>query len=225
MFCGCVARFRQHLPDFFACVRTLHGDDREIAARRDGQSKTAFRIQMAEPRDVFLGRAGVHDDAVVVIGEVIDDQVIDHAAFRIQQARIQRLAGNGEFVDVVGDRVLEELARFVAGEIDDAHVRHVEHAGVGAHRVVFVDLRTVIDGHVPAAEIDHACVERKVSGVQGRVLKIRHGAGLGRARKQKKAMRRTRSGFRLSGCMNKAMQRAKPKPRSDPVHDPSVLGT
>jgi hypothetical protein len=42
-------------------------------------------------------------------------------------------------------------------------------------------------------------------------------------------MRRTRSGFRLFELRQMRetirLQRAKPKPRSDSVHDPSVLGT
>ena len=60
------ARVRQHLPDFFARVRALHGDDRQIAARRDRQAEFAFGVELAEPRDVLLGGAGVDDDAEVI---------------------------------------------------------------------------------------------------------------------------------------------------------------
>jgi hypothetical protein len=34
-------------------------------------------------------------------------------------------------------------------------VRNVEHAGVAAYGVVFLDLRAVVKRHLPAAEIDH----------------------------------------------------------------------
>ena len=43
-----------------------------------------------------------------------------------------------------------------AADIDHAHVRHIEDAGVAPHRMVLLDLRAVVDGHVPAAEVDHA---------------------------------------------------------------------
>ena len=48
----------------------------------------------------------------------------------------------------------QELAHALAGQVDDAHVRHVEHAGIAAHRVVLFDLRAVVQRHVPAAEVD-----------------------------------------------------------------------
>jgi hypothetical protein len=41
-------------------------------------------------------------------------------------------------------------------QIDHAHMRNVENAGRAAHRVVLADLRAVLHGHVPAAEIDNA---------------------------------------------------------------------
>ena len=59
-------------------------------------------------------------------------------------------------------------------EVDRAHVRHVEHAGVVAHRMVLVDLRTVVDRHVPAAEIDHPRAGGAMCGIERRLLQ--HGA-------------------------------------------------
>ena len=61
-------------------------------------------------------------------------------------------------------------ARSGAGEIDDAHVGHVEHAGVASHRVVLLDLRAVVHRHVPAAEVDHACARGAVRGIERRLL-------------------------------------------------------
>ncbi len=51
-------------------------------------------------------------------------------------------------------------------EIDDAHVRDVEDAGGAAHGVVLADLRAVLDGHVPAAEIDEAGAQLVVKVVK-----------------------------------------------------------
>ena len=118
--------------------------------------------------------------------------------------RREKLAfADPEALDVVRQQAIQPRLCARASREKLAHVRDIEDTQAGAHRVVFVDLRTVIDGHVPAAEIDHACVERKVSGVQGRVLKIRHGAGLGRARKQKRPCVEPARGFELLGCMDK----------------------
>ena len=67
------------------------------------------------------------------------------------------LPGPGELGDVVGEQARRRTrATRGAARIDHAHVRHVEDAGVAAHRVVLFDLRAVVDRHVPAAEIDHA---------------------------------------------------------------------
>ena len=76
------------------------------------------------------------------------------------------LPGTVQLVDVVGEREAQEVARAGAFEVDDAHVRHVEHAGVAAHRVVLLDLRAVVDRHVPAAEVDHAGARGAVRGVE-----------------------------------------------------------
>ena len=60
----------------------------------------------------------------------------------------------------------QECVRAGAGEIDDRHVRHVEHAGGAAHRVVLFDLRTVVQRHFPTAEIDHPRAGRDVGGIE-----------------------------------------------------------
>ena len=68
----------------------------------------------------------------------------------------------------------------------------VEHAGVAAHGVVFLDLGAVVDRHVPAAEVDHAGAEGAVDGIEGRGTE-RHGFlgdGSLRLRKRKRAIRR-----------------------------------
>ena len=102
--------------------------------------------------------------------EEVDDEVVEDAAVRAQQARIERLAGVLELVDVVGERIAQEIARAVAAQIERAHVRYVEHAGVAAHGVMLVDLRAVVDRHVPAAEVDHARARGAMHGMERGVL-------------------------------------------------------
>ena len=42
----------------------------------------------------------------------------------------------------------------VALQVHHTHVRHVEHARIAAHRMVLFDLRSIVQRHFPAAEID-----------------------------------------------------------------------
>jgi hypothetical protein len=80
--------------------------------------------------------------------------------------RVQRLARLLQLVDRVGDEVAQERACARAGEVDHGHVRDVEHAGVAAHQVVFVELRAVVDRHVPATEVHHLRAQRAVGLVE-----------------------------------------------------------
>ena len=79
-----------------------------------------------------------------------------HAALLVEHAAVERLAGLLELGDVVREQLPQERAHARAAQVDDAHVRDVEHAGVAPHRVVLFDLRAVVERHVPAGEIDHA---------------------------------------------------------------------
>jgi hypothetical protein len=45
-------------------------------------------------------------------------------------------------------------------------VRHIEHTGGAAHRVMLTDLGAVLHRHVPAPEIDHAGAELLVKSEQ-----------------------------------------------------------
>ena len=135
-------------------IGTLHRDHREVEARLHGDFKAA-RVR-AQPLDILVARAGVHDHPVVVVVEVVDDQVVDDAAVFAQHAGVERLAGHGQPGDVVGQQAAQEVAHARAPQVDDAHVRDVEHACVATHAVVFLDLGAVVDRHVPAAEVDDA---------------------------------------------------------------------
>jgi hypothetical protein len=105
------------------------------------------------PGHVLVGATGVDDDAEPGFVEEIDDQVVHHAAAFVQHAGVQRLAGGLQLVDVVGHQFLQEVTRAFTLQINRQHVRHIEHAGVAAHDMVFLDLRAVVDGHFPAGEI------------------------------------------------------------------------
>ena len=55
-------------------------------------------------------------------------------------------------------------------DVDREHVRDIEHACITAHGKVFLDLGTVADRQVPAAEIDHLCAGGAMHAVEWRLL-------------------------------------------------------
>ena len=128
-------------------------DDRD-AVRRGGQEG-----------HVDLGVAGVHDQQVVVGPAAVGDQVVDDPARLVGQQRVLRLAV-ADPVEVVGQHALQEVVGAGSADLDLSHVRHVEDAGGRPNGpVLLVDAR-VVDGHVPAAEVDHPGAEREVARVQ-----------------------------------------------------------
>ena len=119
-----------------------------------------------QPGCIFLARARIHDDPEPCIGHVVDDKVVNHAAGFIEHATVERFAGVFELGNVVRKQIAEVVARACPDDIGDQHVRNVEHPGVATHSVVLVDLRAVVDGHIPAAEVDHARTGGHVRVVQ-----------------------------------------------------------
>ena len=165
------ARLRQQRHHALARGRTLHRDDRQIAALADRHAER--RRLRADPRQVLVARGRVHDQPEEVLGEEIDDQVVDDAAVRVEHAGVERLARHLQLVDGIGDQRSQERPHVLAVQVEDGHVRHVEHARVAADRVVLLDLRAVADRHVPTAEVDHLRAERAVGVVEDRLLRHR----------------------------------------------------
>ncbi|MNE43804.1 hypothetical protein D3C80_1379990 [compost metagenome] len=121
---------------------------------------------MADPGQILLAGGGVHHQAVEGIGQEIGDEVIDDAAFRVEHAAVEGLAGDGELGHVVGQQVLQEGFDPLAGQIDDGHVGDIEHARIAAHRVVLFQLGAVVDGHFPTVEVHHLGASFQVFGMQ-----------------------------------------------------------
>ena len=169
----------ESLPEALACLRALHrdhghgidaalapfvgarplrGDDRHgVAAATAAHFQLGIEMgqHAAHPGHILFRGAGIDHDAVTLGAEVIHDQVVDHAAALVEHAGIQRLAWHGQLGHVVGQQVPQVVAGTGADKVQRAHVRNVEHAGIAAHGMVFLDLGTVMDGHFPAGEIDH----------------------------------------------------------------------
>ena len=158
----------QQAEHLVARGRALHRDHREVAALGDaGIERAGLRT---DPRQVLLAGRGVDHQPEEILGEEIHDQVVDDPALLVEHAGVERLAGFLQLVDRVGEQVPQERAHVGTMQVDHGHVADVEHAGVAAHQVVLVDLRAVVDRHVPAAEIDHLGAERAMGLVEDRLL-------------------------------------------------------
>ena len=118
----------------------------------------------AEPVDILLDPAGillacarVDDEIVMIVGDLVNDDVVHEGGFRIQHGRVVRLAGDEPRGVVHGD-ALHGIQRLRPGEADVAHVADVEDAHAGAHRHVLgqdAAGRGIFHRHVPAAKIHH----------------------------------------------------------------------
>ena len=101
-----------------------------------------------------------------------------------------------ELADVVGRQPLEHAERVPARDVELAHVRDVEEPDALAHGAVLLEDAGVLDGHLPAAEVDQLRAELAVQVVERRALE-RGGAAAGAAiGKGKLAQRRTGAGSR-----------------------------
>jgi hypothetical protein len=157
-----------------ARVRPLHGDHRQRIGAITPLPETGGKLPLVQagshPRQILGRRTGIDHEAVAGVVEVVDDQVVDHAAGLVEHRAVQGLARDLQAIDVVGDQAPQEGLGIGAVEIDRAHVRDVEHARVAAHGVVFLDLRPVVQGHFPATEIDHSCAAATVAFVEDSFL-------------------------------------------------------
>ena len=95
---------------------------------------------LLQPGKILVTGAGVHHHAEKVVANEIDDEIVDHPAVLFQHAAVQRLAAVLQPVDIVCQQVTQEFAGARAGKVDHRHVRDIEHAGVIADVVVFLDL-------------------------------------------------------------------------------------
>ena len=168
-------RRRRRQPEPLDRARALHGDERVLVG--DVAHVGAGDLALLQPREVGLAVRGVDDEEIGALVEPVDDEVVDDAAVLVREQRVLRLAGR-ELVDVVRERRLQEVAGARPFDLELAHVRDVEHAGVGPHGAVLVDDAGVLHRHLPARERDHLRAELDVPVVERRVEKrLGHGHG------------------------------------------------
>lgn len=146
-----------------AGVGALDGEHRQVAAFLQVDLEAGgLRLH---PGDVLVAGGSIDHHPVAVLGQV-DDQVVDHPALFVEHRAVERLAGFAETRHVVRQEMLQIGRGLLAGDVDHGHVGHVEDAAVTPNLMVLLDLRTVVQRHVPTAEIDHLGAERDVQLVK-----------------------------------------------------------
>jgi hypothetical protein len=132
------------------------------------------------PLEVPRGVRGVDHDQEVVGREAVDQQVVDVGAELGEEPGVVGPARR-ELRHVVGGQALEQRLGARAAHPDLAHVRDIEEAGGGAHRLVLLDDAGVLDRHLPAGErhqaaarLDVAFMKRRSPQVLGALTVLGH---------------------------------------------------
>ena len=128
---------------------------------------------LVEVVPIAVSVRGVDDQQILALREAVEIGVVDGTAGIGRHHRVLSLQ-EVERLGVVAEHVLQERDRAGTTEHEAAHVRDVEEAGAAASgKVLGDDPGRILDGHVPAAEVDHPGAGGDVLGVEGRAQEAR----------------------------------------------------
>ena len=111
-------------------------------------------VLLAHPCPVLVDIGGVHDQQVVVFGEVVNEEVVHDAALAVREAGVLHLAGI-ERSHVVGSDVLEKGEGFGTFHRKFTHVGNVENTDFASHVEVFGGDAFILDRHVKTCKFYH----------------------------------------------------------------------
>ena len=122
-------------------------------------------VVLDDPGKVAVLIGGVDAEEEAVVGEPVNEQVVDEAAALVEQTRVLRLAVL-EARGAVRSGLLDEVERLGADDFELPHVADVEQTNALADGFMLGDEAGVLDRHVPAAEVDHTRPEGAVNLVE-----------------------------------------------------------
>ena len=143
----------EDLQDFLG-LGTLHGNGGPVACD-DGHLGVELLDLLVEMDQVLVRIAGVDYQQIPVLLEAVQVGVVHRAAVFIGNNGILGLI-QVQSHDVAAQYVLEEWDSLGPLYHNAAHVGHIKDAaGVAGIQVLRHDIRGVLDGHFPPAEIHH----------------------------------------------------------------------
>lgn len=171
--------------DDLARGRPLHGDERRVVGL-----VLEFGLEAADAIGERAGDGipvpGVGDHEEAVVGEAVDDHIVNDAAGLGEHQRVLRLADTHRR-DRAGESVVEERRCTATRDEELGHVRDIEETRAGSHRVVLGEVGAVAHRHEPAAEVGEGGAERLVAVVQGSGTEFCHEFSRSRTGRRRKA--------------------------------------
>ena len=151
----------------------LDGDGRHIAGddRHLGVEGLDLLVQVSQ---ILVGVGGVHHQEVAVRLKAVEIGVVHGAAAFVGNDGVLGLVDvQGQYV--AGEHMLQEGHSLRSLHQDAAHVGHVEEAAeVPGVQVLGHNIRGVLDGHLPAAEVHHGGAGGHMHIIQLGPLQLAH---------------------------------------------------
>ena len=121
-----------------------------------GQRHIETGAMLPHPGQILVPRGRIDHRTESPGPEKVDDQVIDDPARVVQHAGVECTTRRFQLGNVIGQQILQIPQRAGTLEIDNRHVRDIKHTGIATDGMMLIDLRPVMQRHVPATEIDNA---------------------------------------------------------------------
>lgn len=124
---------------------------------------------------VLVDVAGVDDEEVLALFKAVQVRVVNGVSVRVRDDAVLRLV-EVERKHVAGKHMLQERYLIGAFDVDPSHVGHVKDAAVtAAVEMLCDDTFEILDGHIPAAEVDHRCPGVQMGLIEYGSFQFAHG--------------------------------------------------
>src|SRR5262249_9082022 len=97
---------------------------------------------------------GIHANEEIILGNFMNKDVVRKPAVVVEKPRIVDLA-RFEAAGIVGRNIVDQLGCLGTGYLDFAHMTDVKKANRFSNRVMFLKNPRILNGHFPAAKVNH----------------------------------------------------------------------
>ena len=138
-------------------IRLVHELNVEIAQALAHRSKVSVNVR------------SVRNDHELLIAQTVSNQVVNHAALVVDQDRVLCLTDLQDG-HVRHQSVIQERTRIRTGHTELTHVGQVENTGTSTDSLMLSNVISVLQGHIPAAEVGERSAKLLVDRVQRGLL-------------------------------------------------------